>query len=493
MTAILQACGKVLLWIYNLFEGIGIPGSYVLALVLFTLITKIILFPLSYKGKKSMMKTTALQAKAKRLEAQYAKDKQRYQMELQKLYQKEGVNPMGGCLWTLLPLPVLIGLYSIIRQPLKYMLCLTEEQITAAITAVNNAGYTLGANAAYQELQVAGLLGDANVMSVVKSAVGDAAASLQAIDFRFIGIDLAQVPSWKFWQWENVSWGTIGLFLIPLAVAAINFVASKYSTKTNKFQSSLPQEGKKKKGEDPAADAADRTGKQMMIMMPVMYLIFGYSMPAGMCVYMAASAVFMMVQDKICSMMLRKKFLELEQKQLAAEEAEKEELRKKKEAIAERRRQQAEEAKANKSKKRPKVQPGTQSVNKAGRVGMRAHALGRAYDPNRYGGVTEYRDPQEIIDEQAVEAALAKKRRRRAEAVEDAMQQAVEYGDLDAVKRLEEEQAAIAAEEEAAGTFTGEEEETPALEAPAQEETTAPEGEEAPQETPAPDGDKDQE
>ena len=128
-----------------------------------------------------------------------------------------------------------------------------------------------------------------------------------------------------------------------------------------------------------------------------------------------------------------------------------EELAARKAEIAERRRLQEEANKANKGKKRKKqVKAPQKPVNKAGRIGIRTYALGRDYDPDRYGGVTPYRDPQEIIDEQAVEEAYKKKRRRKAEAVEQAMEQAVEAGDLEAVKALEVEQAALAEAEEAA-------------------------------------------
>ena len=111
---------------------------------------------------------------------------------------------------------------------------------------------------------------------------------------------------------------------------------------------------------------------------------------------------------------------------------------------------------------------------------MRAHALGRDYDPDRYGGVTTYRDPQEIIDEAAVEAALSKQRNRRAKALEDAM----DAGDLETVKRLEAVEAELA---EAQEDLPAEESETApeetAVEAAASDETPA---ESAPVENSAP-------
>ena len=143
MTAILQVFGTFLLWLYK------VCGSYALALIVFTLLTKLVLFPLSYKGKKGMMQMNTLQNEMARLQKQYGNNKTKYNEEVQKLYQREGVNPMSGCLWSFLPLPILMALYYIIRRPMLYMMCLTEDQISAAIEAVTNLGkYPLSGNAA---------------------------------------------------------------------------------------------------------------------------------------------------------------------------------------------------------------------------------------------------------------------------------------------------------------------------------------------------------
>ena len=93
-------------------------GSYGLALILFAIVVKLILFPFSLKGKRSMIQMNMLSDKMNKLQKQYGKDKERYNLEIQKLYEKEKVNPMGGCLWSFLPLLILLPLYAIIRQPL---------------------------------------------------------------------------------------------------------------------------------------------------------------------------------------------------------------------------------------------------------------------------------------------------------------------------------------------------------------------------------------
>lgn len=89
MTTILQGIGWFLLKIYEFFESCHIPASYALMLVVFTILIKVVIFPLSYKGKKSMMKMSMLQSKQKKLEQMYGNNRQKYQEEVQKLYERE--------------------------------------------------------------------------------------------------------------------------------------------------------------------------------------------------------------------------------------------------------------------------------------------------------------------------------------------------------------------------------------------------------------------
>ena len=377
MTAILQVFGTFLLWLYK------VCGSYALALIVFTLLTKLVLFPLSYKGKKGMMQMNTLQNEMARLQKQYGNNKTKYNEEVQKLYQREGVNPMSGCLWSFLPLPILMALYYIIRRPMLYMMCLTEDQISAAIEAVKNLGtYTLSGNAAYQEMQVSGLMyGHPDVLTAVQNAVGSAADKLEIINFNCLGLDLSQVPKLKFWE-GGITWASVGLFLIPIVVTLLNLGYSKLSQRTNNFN----------KGEKSSNPTADQTNKIMTFVMPIMYLWFGFIMPAGMCVYMAFNAIFMALQEMICARMLRGKYAEMEAARQKRIEEEKAKEKQRKAEIAARRAAEAEERKKNAGKRKSGHKQQKTPAPKESRVGMRTYARGRAYDPNRYP-VTPYRDP----------------------------------------------------------------------------------------------------
>lgn len=393
ITAFLQIFGKILLWIYEFCH------SYALSLVLFTLLTKLVLFPISYRGKKSMMQMNAVQGQIQKLQKQYGKDQQRLSEETQALYQREGVNPMSGCLWSFITLPILMGLYYIIRRPMLYMMCLTNDEIQSAIEAVEKLGYDLGSSAIYKEMALTGLMNsDSTVWDTVAAAVGDSASKLVHMDFHWLGIDLAQIPNWKIWTVE-LNWPNIGLFLIPIVVVIVSFLYSQISQKTNKMTM----------GQNDDDNPAAKSTQQMMIIMPLMYLWFGYIMPGGMCVYMIFNSVFMALQECICAFMLRGKFAEMQaESERRAAEAKEQEKQRKAEIAARR----AAEAEKNKNRKGKKKKGGDgkskDRPTDASRVGIRPFARGRAYDPDRYP-VTPYRDPQDVLDEAALEAELKKR------------------------------------------------------------------------------------
>ena len=396
ITMFLQVFGKLLLLIYNFCH------SYALALVLFTLLTKILLFYFSYQGKKSMMQTTAMQGELEKLKKQYGKDQARLNEETQKLYEREGVNPLGGCVWMMVPMFILMGLYYIIRRPMLYMMALTDTEIKAAIEAVEKLGYSLGNSVAYKEMTLTGLMNsDTTVWNAVAQAVGSSSGKLAHIDFHWLGLDLAKIPTWKFWT-RPLTWENIGLTLIPVVVVIVSLLYSQLSQKTNQINM----------GKDGQNDAAAQSTKTMMIMMPLMYLWFGYIMPAGMCVYMIFNSLFMAIQEVICAWMLRGKFAELQAATERRAQEAKEEERRHKEEIARRRAEEAERMKTKKGRQQAKQQrkaaKGGDRPTEHSRVGVRAYARGRAYDPNRYP-VTPYWDPQDVLDEAALEETLSRK------------------------------------------------------------------------------------
>ena len=157
----------------------GFLNNYGLALILFSFVVKLILLPFSAKSKKSMMRTTRLQPRITELQRRHEGNQQKLNEEMAKLYREEKINPMSGCLWSLIPFPILIALYSVIRQPLTKMMGLGAEavtQLTDWVTA--NAGYVAQAKSAYQEIQIADLIHQN--WDAVTGAFGDFSVSLHS-------------------------------------------------------------------------------------------------------------------------------------------------------------------------------------------------------------------------------------------------------------------------------------------------------------------------
>lgn len=357
--------------------------SYGIALILFTIVIKVILFPLSLKGKKSMIKMNMAQAQLKEIQKRCGNDRERYNQEVQKFYADNNISPTGGCGWSFIPLFILLPLYAIIRRPLYHMMKLSNDQITAVASKLGVADFTVGSG--YGELSLASKLGQGSNLSTVGTALG--VTTLFAINFNFLGIDLASIPTLKFWE-NGWSWASIGLFLMPLISAAISVISMIVTQKTNQMN----------RGQDQAAAGMNKT---MFIIQPVISLWIGYSMPAGLCLYWIASSLLTMVQEWLCGRILRKDYEE-------AARAMEEQAKKEKEAEKQRRREAAERKAAaiaaNKGKVK-KVQPKAKEKNvdaAASREGLRSYARGRAYDPDRYP-TTPYVDPNDKYKKPAPE------------------------------------------------------------------------------------------
>lgn len=353
-------------WLLKLFCQVF--NSYGIALFLFTIVIKVILFPLNLKGKKSMIKMNIVNAQVQEIQKRCGNDKERYNQELQKFYAENGVNPLGGCGWSMIPLVILYPLYAIIRRPLKYMMWLSEEAVTAVAHALGWADFQIGG---YNELTLGAMMNAGNLDSA-KAAVGASAASLFVINFNFFGIDLSQIPQLKFWE-NGITWGSVGLFLLPLISAALSLASMFVSQKTNQMNK----------------DQQVKMNFTMILMGPLISLWIGFAMPAGLCIYWIANSLLGMVQEVICGAMLRKDYeaaqREIEEQKKKAKEAEKERRRKAAEKKA------AAIAAGKSGKKQPQAKHKGVDLS-ASREGLRTYARGRAYDPNRYP-TTPYRDP----------------------------------------------------------------------------------------------------
>ena len=448
-------------WLLMLFYDFS--QNYGIALILFALVIKLVLFPFNLKGKKSMIQMNLLSSKMQQLQKQYGKDRERYNLEIQKLYEKEKVNPMSGCLWSFIPIIFLMVLYGIIREPLTYLMNVPADMIetVAEITGVANSG-------TYPQIAMLKAIADPAVLEQVKAALGDAGAGLFSMNVEFLGINLANIPQLNFWSAEGgLVWGNIGLFLLPLVSVGTSLLSMYVSMKTNQMNRGGEQN-----------EQMAKTNRTMMIFMPIMSLWIGFTVPAGLSIYWIAQYIFSIFQELICGRLLKKDYERARAEAAERERQEKEDEKRRKEEARLERQRRLEEEKKNRGKKKPKkAEPTEPGINKDdSRIGIRAYARGRAYDPNRFGGVQPYRDPSDLLKAQA-EAQNAQKGKKGRKDKKEA-EKTSPAPEKETKPISQEEQPQLTQVQE---TPVQEAEAAPEVPAPAEEETSAPEA--APVET----------
>ena len=310
--------GYLLDWLYQFV------GNYGVALILFSLVVKIVLLPMNAKSKKSMLKMSRVAPLAKALEAKYKDDQQKYQQELMKLYKEEGVSTTGGCLWSFIPLLILLPLYHVIREPITYVMHIPAEQAAQIVEIIGkHVAYT--GNEFYQQMNAAQYIGE-YAQEILAAIPTLSAEMLEPIDFGFLGINLANIPTWKIWT--VTSWAEIGGAVLALLSGGSNMLSMWVSQKMN---GSVATNDKGEK--DEAAAKANQQMNMMIWMMPIMSIWFGFSMPAAVTVYWIAQAVFGLVIDSALTVRYRKIYAEEDEirrekaRLMAAEEAEKERQR----------------------------------------------------------------------------------------------------------------------------------------------------------------------
>ena len=210
----------------------------------------------------------------------------------------------GGCLWSFVPMLILIPLYAVIRQPIVYMLGETAEvasQIVEVIRGLEPGLFT--ANAIYEQLAAAQAI--PKYAAEIQAAIpGISADTLAGIDFTFLGINLGNIPSFNVFAWEVWNWATIGLFLIPLISAGSQMLQMWISQKMN--ESVITNEKGLVDKETAEKSQSAQSTKMMIWMMPLMSLWIGYSVPAGLSVYWLVGGIIRTIEDIILTRHYRK-------------------------------------------------------------------------------------------------------------------------------------------------------------------------------------------
>ena len=403
---------------FQLSDIVIVPFSYLLrflyqlvnnygwALILFTILVKIILIPLTAKSKKSMMQMSRMTPYVQALRKKYENDPQKQNEAIQALYKEEGVSGGCGCLWSFVPLLILIPLYTIVREPITYILGESSEVAAKIVEIIKGAAPegVFSSNNYYDQMIAAPLIPQYKDLLAELNLSAD---TLQGVNFTFFGIDLAAIPSFNVFAASFWKWSTIGAFLLPVLSAGSQVITSLISQKMN--NSVITDEKGLEDKETAKNSDANQTAKTMLYMMPIMTLIFGFSMSAAMSLYWLIQGVASTIIDVILTKIYRKSYDEedharrLKALQEEAEEAEKERIRAERRAanpdgITENTSKKKMQQKAQRDKEAAKAAAAREYAIRKGEyveeeesvpttlsgIPDRPYCKGRAYDPDRY-------------------------------------------------------------------------------------------------------------
>ena len=289
--------GKFLLFIYNTIAF----HNYGLALLAFTFFVKLVLLPLTVKQYKSSAKMQELQPLIQEVQKRYKNDKEKLNQEMMKVYQENNYNPAGGCLPMLVQMPILISLYWVIMQPLKFLLMKNTEQITKLVDVATKA---LGASKMGFQKELATL----NYFNENKDALSQVTGILnpnELINFNFIGLHLGKIASYSLDVIKSDPAVYLPLLILPILAVITTFISTKLS---------MPKTTPNSTGQNAMASSMTNS---MLYIGPVMTLIFSFQLPAGVVLYWSAGYVFQIFQQLYINKHILKKHLPVEVKAIS--------------------------------------------------------------------------------------------------------------------------------------------------------------------------------
>ncbi len=281
MASVSSLFGYVLNFIYNLVHNYG------LAIILFSILLKLILLPLSIKQQKTMKKTAKIQEKVKEIQDKYKNDSNKMNQEMMELYKK--VNPFSGCLTSIIQIILLFAMFGLVRNPLTYMKKIDNTTIE---NYKNEIRQELGENSIsnnYPEISVVKYVND------YKEKTDNA-----YINMEFLGLDLSSIPQ------EN--YGDFRVFIIPVLYVLTSMLSMKISTNTMKKKDReelIEKESKEVKKEQEELDMTAQMSKNMTWFMPIMAVSISLIAPLGLALYWLVNNILMIAERLVLNRCLK--------------------------------------------------------------------------------------------------------------------------------------------------------------------------------------------
>ena len=291
--------GYLLNFIYNFVSNYG------LAMILFTLVIKIVMLPLSIKQQKMLKKSSKLQEKMKVLQFKYKNDPENLNQEMMNLYKEEKMNPFSGCLSTIIQFILLISIFYMVRSPLTYMKKVDTDVVNTYVQQLKDDGKQV--SAAYPEIDIIRELD-----YLKEKNPEDETIKNMTFNMNFLGLDLSKIPQQNLADWT--------VYIIPVLYILSSFVSIKLTNNMqskNKKDDSVIDVTEKPSKEDKKLikvdetqaeeefDAMAQTNKMMSWMMPIMSVSISLVAPLGLALYWLVNNITMIVERLVLNKIIK--------------------------------------------------------------------------------------------------------------------------------------------------------------------------------------------
>ncbi len=284
--------GYVLQFLYDLVNNYGI------AIILFTVVVKLCLLPLSIKQHRTMKMSSKLREKMNVIQVKYKNDQEKMNQEIMQLYKTEKMNPLSGCFTAIIQMVLLISIFYMVRSPLTFMEKVPTENIETYKTQLQENGSEL--NSTYPEIS---LIREYDLLK--EKNPEDEHVDKLNLDMNFLGLDLNKVPQ------QNMTDFTV--YIIPVLYIISSFISIRMATAMQQKQKKKPSEeiidGETGtaliKKEDNEVDAMAQTNKMMSWMMPIMSISIAFIAPLGLALYWLMNNILMIIERLILNKVIK--------------------------------------------------------------------------------------------------------------------------------------------------------------------------------------------
>lgn len=276
MGFISEIFGYLLNWLYNFFNNYGV------AIIIFSIVLRIILIPITIKQQQSLKKSAKLQKEMADIQKKYKNNPEKLNQETIRLYKSENMSPFSGCLSAILQLVILLAVFYMVKSPLTFVKGVSEEDINNYKNELQSAN--LEVNQAYPEISIIRHKGKEDEKVY--------------LNMEFLGLDLSKVPM------QNLSDPKV--YIIPILYILSTFISTKLTTSMNKKDKDkkllndhvedYEGESKEVKEEVQEVDMMEQTNKSMSLLMPIMSISISLVAPLGLALYWLTSNVLMILE-----------------------------------------------------------------------------------------------------------------------------------------------------------------------------------------------------